>query len=283
MICESNIPATPLALLGYAHFGRVFCEGENVQGLTILGGDGKRLGLLTRRVTNKALTLVYDHLVIEYPLNTLVKAGIKEMVAVIGGRHNGSIVNTLGDSVEFGVTKMSYVYQKDPKGISHAIYQAKGHISNKVAVILGDNFFEDDITPYVKEFEKQEKGCAIFTKEVPDPERYGVAEVDNLGNVLNIIEKPKNPKTNLAVTGLYFYDNTLFDKIETLKPSARGELEVTDLNMLYVKEGTCKAYPIKGYWNDMGTFDSLLETANFVKDKKFELSYKIDAWSNTNS
>lgn len=250
-----------------------------MQGILIMGGNGTRLNLFSRRVSNKSLALVYDRLVFEYPLNTLVRAGITEITLVVGARHAGSLVDVLGDGREFGVTKLSYVYQKDPKGISDAIYKAKSSISEKCAVILGDNFFSNDITEYVQEFEKKESGCAVFTKSVPDPERYGVAEVED-GKVLNIIEKPKSPNTNLAVTGLYFYDKTLFDKIETLKPSARGELEVTDLNMLYVKEGTCVAHELKGYWNDLGTFDSILDTANHIRNTGFKLNYTINAWEN---
>jgi len=249
------------------------------QGLIIAGGLGKRMGLFSRRVSNKGLAIVYKNLVIEYPINTLVSAGITDIAIVTGGsRYTSGIMGVLGDGAEFGCTKLAYVYQNEPKGISHAIYQAKNIIKGKCAVVLGDNFFEDDITPYVKEFEKQEKGCAVFYKEVPDPQRYGVAEIDSSNNVINIVEKPKNPKTNLAVTGLYFYDESVFDKIDKLQPSARGELEVTDLNMLYVKEGTCKAYPIKGYWNDMGTFDSILDTSNFIRNNKFELNYTLNAW-----
>ena len=246
-------------------------------GVLICGGNGKRLGLYSKRVNNKSLAIVYDRLVFEYPLNTLVKAGITDIVCVLGGRYNGNIVSVLGDGHEFNCTSLTYVHQQDPKGISDAIYRAKNSVHDKCAVVLGDNFFEDDITPYVEAFEKQDKGCALFIKPVPDPERYGVAELEGK-RVINIVEKPKNPKTNLAVTGLYFYDQTLFDKIETLKPSARGELEVTDLNMLYVKEGTCNSYQINGYWGDLGTFDSILETANFIKDNGFKLSYTIDAW-----
>lgn len=249
-----------------------------MQGIVILGGNGTRLNLFSRRVNNKSLAIVYDRLVFEYPLNTLVKAGITEITLVLGARYAGHMMDVIGDGKEFGVTKLSYVYQKEPRGISDAIYQAKSSISEKVAVILGDNFFEDNISEYVKEFEKRESGCSIFTKEVHDPERYGVAVLEN-NKVIDIVEKPKNPKTSLAVTGLYFYDQTLFKKIETLKPSARGELEVTDLNMLYVNEGTCISYPINGYWNDMGTFDSILETSNFVKNTGFKLSYNIDAWA----
>lgn len=255
-----------------------------MQGVLILGGNGTRLNIFSKRVNNKALALVYDRLVLEYPLNTLVKAGIKDITIVTGCRYAGHIMDVLGDGKEFGVEKLTYAYQKEAKGISHAIYQAKGSIHENCAVVLGDNFFEDDITSYVEDFKH---GCGVFTKEVPDPERYGVAELSTTWNsssnvggeiITNIIEKPKDPKTNLAVTGLYFYDNTLFDRIEKLKPSARGELEVTDLNMSYVKDNSCIAYPLKGYWNDMGTFDSILDVGNFVRDNNFKLSYTIDAW-----
>lgn len=249
-----------------------------MQGIVILGGNGTRLNLFSRRVNNKSLAIVYDRLVFEYPLNTLVKAGVTEITLVLGARYAGHMMDVIGDGKEFGVTKLSYVYQKEPKGISDAIYKAKSTIQDKCAVILGDNFFEDDVSEQVKEFEKKEAGCSVFIKGVPDPERYGVAVLED-NKVIDIVEKPKNPKTNLAVTGLYFYDKTLFDKIETLKPSARGELEVTDLNMLYVREGTCDAHTINGYWNDMGTFDSILETANFVKNKGFKLNYTLDAWA----
>ena len=249
-----------------------------MQGIVILGGNGTRLNLFSRRVNNKSLAMVYDRLVFEYPLNTLVRAGITEITLVLGSRYAGHMMEVIGDGKEFGVTKLSYVYQKDPKGISDAIYKAKSTIRDKCAVILGDNFFEDDITEKVKEFSNKDSGCSVFIKCVPDPERYGVAVLDG-DKVVNIVEKPKYPETNLAVTGLYFYDKTLFDKIEKLKPSSRGELEVTDLNMLYVNEGNCSANILKGYWNDMGTFDSILETANFVKNSGFKLNYNIDAWA----
>lgn len=258
-----------------------------MQGIVILGGKGTRLNLFSRRVGNKACAIVYDRLVFEYPLNTLVRAGITDIVLVLGYRYAGNLMNVIGDGKEFGIENLTYVYQKDAKGISDAILKAKGSIHDKCAVILGDNFFEMDITNHVKSFEKQESGCALFTKEVSDPERYGVAEFSDSGNITsgaishnisNIVEKPKNPKTNQAVTGLYFYDNTLFNKIDKLELSDRGELEVTDLNMLYVQEGTARAYPVEGYWNDMGTFDSILNTANFIRDNNFKLNYSINAW-----
>jgi len=265
-----------------------------MQGIVILGGKGTRLNLFSRRVSNKSLALVFDRCVFEYPLNTLVKAGITDIVMVVGERYAGNLLNVVGDGKEFGIKNLTYVYQKEAGGISQAIHLAKGSIHDKCAVILGDNFFEDDISQQVARFEKKENGCGLFVKEVPDPERYGVAEVTSKKckcggvvkerecshsfNVNNIIEKPLNPKTSTAVTGLYFYDKTLFEKIESLKPSARGELEVTDLNMLYVNEGSCEAYSVEGYWNDMGTFDSILDTANYVRDNGIKLNYEISAW-----
>jgi glucose-1-phosphate thymidylyltransferase len=215
-----------------------------------------------------------------------VRAGIKDIVLVVGYRYAGDLMNIIGDGKEFGVEKITYVYQKEAKGISDAIMQAEGSIHDKCAVILGDNFFEMDISKHVEIFKKQENGCALFCKKVSDPERYGVAEINNFSNennlntydISNIIEKPKNPKSDMAVTGLYFYDKTLFNKISKLKLSERGELEVTDLNMLYVQEKTAKAYEVEGYWNDMGTFDSILDTANFIKDNNFKLNYEIRAW-----
>jgi len=252
-----------------------------MQGIVLLGGYGSRLNLFTRRVSNKALALVYNRLVFEYPLNTLVRAGITDITLIVGCRYAGNLVNVIGDGKEFGINNLNYVYQKEAGGISQAIYLAKKHITKKCAVILGDNFFEMEILDKVSSFEKSDKGCGLFLKEVSDPERYGVAEFtktpDNI-HIYNIEEKPKVPKTNNAVTGLYFYDQTLFDKIENLKPSARGELEVTDLNMMYIKKDNCVGYGVEGFWNDMGTYESILETANFVKNKNFNLSYNINAW-----
>jgi glucose-1-phosphate thymidylyltransferase len=259
-----------------------------VEGIIILGGKGTRLNLFSRRVSNKAHAIVYKNLVFEYPINTLVKAGITDITIVAGYRYAGDLMNVIGDGKEFGITSLNYVYQKEAKGISDAINQARNIVKGKCAVILGDNFFEMDITEHVKQFEAQEKGCSLFCKKVHDPERYGVAEIENYSESLdqytshkinNIIEKPQNPISDLAVTGLYFYDNTLFDKINKLKPSSRGELEVTDLNMLYVEEQSAKAYTVSGYWNDMGTFDSILDTANFVRNSGFKLNFDIKAWA----
>jgi glucose-1-phosphate thymidylyltransferase len=257
-----------------------------MQGIVICGGKGTRLNLFSRRVNNKATAIVYKNLVFEYPINTLVKAGIKDIVLVVGYRYAGDLMNIIGDGKEFGIDKITYVYQKEAQGISDAIMQAKGSIHDKCAVILGDNFFEMDISKHVEIFKKQGKGCSLFCKKVSDPERYGVAEIsstfeeENIKSyqIYNIVEKPKNPKSDMAVTGLYFYDNTLFDKISKLELSARGELEVTDLNMLYVNENSAKAYEVEGYWNDMGTFDSILDTANYIRNNNFNLNYELNAW-----
>ena len=249
-----------------------------MQGIIIAGGIGSRLGLYTARVSNKALALVYKNLVIEYSLNTLVSAGITDIVIVTGGsRYTSSLMGVLGDGKEFGCTKLTYVFQNEPKGISHAIYQAKNSVYDKFAVILSDNFFEDNIIDCVHEFEESSDGCNLFYKKVHDPERYGVAELGNDNQVLNIVEKPKEPKTNCAVTGLYFYDINAFNYIEQLTPSARGEFEVTDLNMRYVMEKKCKAYELKGHWDDMGTPESILSTSNYVKQSGFKLKYTVNA------
>lgn len=261
-----------------------------MQGIIILGGNGTRLNLFSKRVSNKALALVYDHLVFEYPLNTLVSAGITEITFVLGCRYAGQVMDVIGDGKEFGITKINYVYQREAKGISHAIYQAKGFIQDNCAVILGDNFFSDDISKYVDTFDKKTDSCRLFFKKVEDPQRYGVAEFNvdpnkfNLNvdplyyTVKNIIEKPQNPVSPYAITGLYFYDTSLFSRIEKLKPSHRGELEVTDLNMSYVSEENCLATEIKGYWNDMGTFDSILDTSTFIKNTGFKVKHTINAW-----
>lgn len=257
-----------------------------MQGIIILGGKGTRLNLFSRRVSNKANAIVYKNLVFEYPIHTLVSAGITDITMVVGYRYAGDLLNVIGDGKEFGISNLNYVYQKEASGISDAIYRAKNLIQDKCAVILGDNFFEMNIRHHVEDFKKRDKGCALFCKEVHDPERYGVAEVGSLQETLglrkrqvfSIIEKPDQPKHNTAVTGLYFYDETLFDKIDKLKPSDRGELEVTDLNMLYAKEASAVAYDVEGYWNDMGTFDSILDTATFIRNSNFQVGHQVNAW-----
>jgi len=281
-----------------------------MQGIIVAGGSGTRLNLFSRRVNNKHLALVYNHLVIEYPLNVLVRSGITDITIVVGNRYAGEIANVLGNGKEFGVEKLRYVYQKGSRGIAEAVAQAEGTVNENVVVVLGDNFFEMDVKPFIEEFmsgQYQEdyhyRGCRIFGKKVnlTEASRFGIAELAIGENssikkyyendffrdsntlagpftVAGIEEKPSNPKSDLVVTGLYIYDRTLFDRIKNLKPSARGELEITSLNMEYIKEGECALWPVQGYWSDMGTFDSILETSNFIKRSGFKLSFEFDAW-----
>ncbi|MDN5301117.1 MAG: glucose-phosphate thymidylyltransferase [Thermoanaerobacteraceae bacterium] len=237
-----------------------------MKGVILAGGTGSRLFPLTK-VTNKHLLPVGKYPMIYYPIYKLIEAGIKEILIVTGKEHMGSVVNLLGSGYEFGV-EFTYKIQDQPGGIAQALGLAEHFVNgDKCVVILGDNIFEDNINPYVASFEKQEKGAKVLLKEVPDPERFGVAELKD-GMVVSIEEKPKKPKSNYCVTGIYMYDNRVFDIIKTLKPSARGELEITDVNNAYIKDGTLTYDILKGSWTDAGTFESL-RRAN-------ELSYNIE-------
>ncbi|MFH1769603.1 MAG: sugar phosphate nucleotidyltransferase [Parcubacteria group bacterium] len=238
-----------------------------MRGVILCGGLGTRLLPLTKLV-NKHMLPVYDRLMGEYPLEVLVKAGIKDIMIVTGEKSAGSYVNYFKNGEDFGC-RLVYGFQPGgDRGISDAISVAEEFCEgDKAVVINGDNYFEDDITPYIKSFEKVEKGAMILLTEVLDPERSGVARIEN-GKIVEIVEKPKNPPTNFIQTGLYMYDQRVFDFIRTLKPSGRNELEVSDLNNIYIKEGTMRHEILKGGWFDMGTFDSLLDASNFVRDKK---------------
>ncbi len=235
------------------------------------GGTGSRLSPLTK-VTNKHLLAVYNEPMIYKVIKTLSNSGINDIVIVLGGESVGDFIKLLGDGKEFGA-KFSYVYQEGAGGIAEALsltkHIVKGH---KIAVILGDNIFEDKFKEEVQEFENSNNWeCMLFLKEVPDPERFGVAEIDEDGKILNIEEKPKEPKSNLCVTGLYFYDENVFDIIENVIKeigySARGELEITDVNNYYIKKGKTKSKIFKGFWSDAGTFKTLLKCSNFVKNQ----------------
>lgn len=231
-----------------------------MKGLILAGGLGTRLGELTK-VTNKHLLPVYSKPMIYYPLETLIDAGINEIMIVSGPEHTGDFAGLLGSGERFGVD-LQYAVQEKPLGIAHAILYAENFAGNgSIAAILGDNIFEDKF-----KFVDFDYGAKIFLKEVPDADRFGVAEIAN-GRIAGIEEKPRNPKTNYAVTGLYLYDNSVFDRIKELKPSARGELEVTELNNSYIKEGKMQHEILKGFWTDAGTFDSLLR-ANILASQK---------------
>ena len=239
-----------------------------MKGIILAGGLGTRLAPLTY-ATNKHLLPVYDRPMVYYPLQTLVSAGIKEVMIVTGGPHAGDFIRVLKNGEDFGLEKLNYGYQDGEGGIAAALSMAESFVGDdSCVVILGDNIIADDISQHITNFSSME-GCHIFTKEVDDPERFGVVEYeDTEGSIADIIEKPTHPPSNDAVIGLYMYDNSVFSKIRNLDPSDRGELEVTDLNRMYLKEGNLTAHRIKGTWIDCGTFDSLAKaTQKFYNDK----------------
>lgn len=234
-----------------------------MKGVVLAGGTGSRLFPLTK-ITNKHLLPVYDKPMIYYPIRTLVDAGIRDILIVTGGRNAGDFLRLLANGKEFGLSHIDYTYQEGEGGIADALNLAH-HFADggKICVILGDNIMERSIRQAADDFRRQERGAKILLKEVPDAERFGVAEVDG-GRVVNIEEKPKKPKSNYAVTGIYMYDGTVFDKIKNLVPSGRGELEITDVNNAYIREGTMTFSFLEGWWTDAGTFDSLLRASNLV-------------------
>lgn len=236
-----------------------------MKGVILAGGTGSRLYPLTK-VTNKHLLPVYDRPMIFYPIQTLVDAGIKEIMIVSGRGHAGHFLELLGSGADLGV-KFTYEIQEEAGGIAQALYLAKDFADNdNVTVILGDNIFQDKVNDTVRRFNS---GAQIFLKNVPDAQRFGVAEIEEENKkVIGIEEKPKNPKSSYAVTGLYIYDKNVFSIIETLKPSGRGELEITDVNNYYIRTGDMKYSILNGYWSDAGTFDSLLKAGNLVKNQK---------------
>jgi glucose-1-phosphate thymidylyltransferase len=242
-----------------------------VKGIVLAGGLGKRLHPLTK-ITNKHLLPVYDKPMVYYPIEILVEAGIRDILIVTGGNNAGDFLRLLGNGQDFGLKHVNYTYQEGEGGIAEALGLAE-HFAKKgkVVVILGDNIIEGDIIKPVKDFEKQSKGAKVLLKEVSDPERFGVAELKD-GRVINIEEKPTKPKTNYAVTGIYMYDSQVFEIIKTLKPSKRGELEITDVNNSYIKKGSMTFEVLEGWWTDAGTFNSLLRANNLVAKKKERLS-----------
>jgi glucose-1-phosphate thymidylyltransferase len=240
-----------------------------MKGVILAGGKGTRLYPLTK-ITNKHLLPVYDQPMIYYPIQTLVDAGIRDILIVTGGNYAGDFLQLLGNGRQFGLTSLNYTYQEGEGGIADALSLAEHFADNgKICVILGDNIIEKSIRDAVEDFRHQEKGAKILLKEVPDPERFGVAEIHK-GHVVRIEEKPKAPKTNYAVTGIYMYDATVFDKIRTLEPSARGELEITDVNNAYIREAALSFAFLDGWWTDAGTFDSLLRAGNLVAQTRMK-------------
>ena len=229
-----------------------------MKGIILAGGTGSRLMPLTA-VVNKNLLPVYDRPMLFYPIQTMVEAGITEILIVSGGRTSGDVMRVLGDGSALGVSRIYYAFQEHAGGIPDALALGEEFAAGeKICCILGDNLvFGDSIRAAVRQFESAPDGARVFLKAVPDPERFGIAEVRD-GRILSIEEKPASPKSNLAVTGLYLYDHTVFDRIRGLTPSRRGELEVTDLNNLYLREQSLGCETLDGEWIDAGTFDSLL-------------------------
>lgn len=236
-----------------------------MKGVILAGGLGTRLMPCTK-VTNKHLLPVYNKPMIYYPLRTLVKAGLEDIMIVTGGNNAGDFLRLLGNGSEFGLKDISYTYQEGEGGIADALRLAENFVDkDKMVVMLGDNIIEDDITGAVKEFEEQKEGAKIFLKEVDDPERFGVVELKD-GKVINIEEKPEKPRSSYAVTGLYMYDSDVFEIVSTLRPSDRGELEITDVNNEYIKRGMMTYSILKGWWTDAGTFESLFKASRLVRE-----------------
>jgi len=234
-----------------------------MKGIVLAGGLGTRLMPLTR-VTNKHLLPVYNKPMIYYPIECLVNAGIRDIMLVTGGDSAGDFLKLLGNGRQFGLDDLHYTYQEGEGGIADALRLAE-HFSDgdKIVVVLGDNIIERNICKAVGDFFTQRRGAKILLKEVDDPERFGVAEIRG-DQVVGIEEKPKEPKSKYAVVGIYMYDAQVFDMIRTLKPSGRGELEITDVNNAYIAQGTMTYEILQGWWTDAGTFESLHRANNLV-------------------
>jgi glucose-1-phosphate thymidylyltransferase len=237
--------------------------GRTMKGVILAGGLGTRLHPLTK-ITNKHLLPVFDRPMIYYPIEALVMAGITDIMIVTGGRKAGDFLSLLGNGSDFGLKHLNYTYQKGEGGIAEALglceHWAAG---DSVCVILGDNIIERNIVRAVRNFGEQGGGAKILLKQVEDPERFGVAELAG-DRVVRIVEKPKDPKSDLAVTGFYLYDARVFDVIQTLEPSERGELEITDVNNWYIRDGSMSYEILEGWWTDAGTFGSLLRASQLV-------------------
>lgn len=234
-----------------------------MKGVILAGGLGSRLQPLTK-ITNKHLLPVYDQPMIYYPIKTLINAGIENIMIVTGGNSAGDFLRLLGNGKDFGLKHLNYTYQEGEGGIADALSLVE-HFADDgpICVVLGDNLIEGNIRKAAAEYNEQGKGARILLKRVPDPQRFGVPELDG-ERVIRIEEKPAEPKSDLAVIGIYFYDAAVFDIIRTLVPSARGELEITDVNNHYIQRGEMTWNELEGWWTDAGTFTSLLNASNLV-------------------
>jgi len=234
-----------------------------MKGIILAGGKATRLRPLTK-ITSKQLLPVYNKPMIYYPLETLLKAGIKDILIIIAPDYAGHFLHLLGSGKDFGC-RFSYEIQEEPRGLPDAFIVGERFIGNdNVTMILGDNIFEQDFSKEIKSFQS---GGLIFAKQVPDPERSGVIEFDKDMNVISIEEKPKQPKSNYVAVGLYVYDNKVCEVAKSLNPSARGELEIVDLHNRYLQQGQLKVNVFNGIWEDAGTFDSLLRANNYWAEK----------------
>jgi glucose-1-phosphate thymidylyltransferase len=250
-----------------------------MKGIILAGGLGSRLHPLTK-VTNKHLLPVYDKPMIYYPLETLCRAGIDDIMIVTGGNSAGDFLRLLGNGRAFGLRDIYYTYQEGEGGIADALKLCEHFAEGEsVCVILGDNIIEGDITPYVQRFAEQTSGARLLLKEVDDPERFGVPEIDG-SRIVRIEEKPKNPKSGYAVTGIYMYDKRVFDYCRDLKPSARGELEITDVNNAYIDAGDLFYDVLDGWWTDAGQFESLFHATQLIAAKRAAAGSAVPATAN---
>lgn len=237
-----------------------------MKGVVLAGGLGTRLLPLTK-VTNKHLLPIYNKPMIYYPIGTLVKAEIREILIVTGGNNAGEFLRLLGNGREFGLKEIHYTYQDGEGGIADALKLAENFAEGEaITVILGDNIIEDEIGSFVRRFQEQKSGAKILLKEVDDPERFGVAEIRG-DRIVSIEEKPKQPKSHYAVTGIYMYDSIVFDIVRKLKPSNRGELEITDVNNHYIRNNQMSYEVLNGWWTDAGTFESLYKANCLIAEK----------------
>ncbi len=236
-----------------------------MKGVVLAGGLGTRLYPLTK-ITNKHLLPVYDKPMIYYPIQCLVNAGVRDILIVTGGNSAGDFLQLLGNGADFGLKRLNYAYQQGEGGIADALKLAEHFAEGEsICVVLGDNIIEGNIHKAAADFMAQGGGAKILLKEVHDPDRFGVATVAD-GKVLRIVEKPKAPESNLAVIGIYMYDAAVFDICRTLKPSSRGELEITDVNNEYIRRGTMTCETLSGWWTDAGTFESLYRAATRIRE-----------------
>ncbi len=235
-----------------------------MKGIVLAGGLGTRMYPLTK-VTNKHLLPIYNKPMIYYPIRTLVNAGIDEILIVTGGNSAGDFLRLLGNGKDFVLKHLNYAYQEGEGGIAAALSLAEYFADqDKIVVVLGDNIIEKNILAAVQSFRDQEEGAKILLKEVPDPQRFGVPAFEG-GRIVRIDEKPSSPASNYAVIGIYMYDGKVFDFIKTLKPSERGELEITDVNNFYLRQDKLTWDVLEGWWTDAGTFESLLNAGNMVR------------------